>query len=392
MKIVVFGVRYSPNLGDGVISDCLLHVLQKHFQARVKDVSVVSADLAGRKTFDNEKVEVRAKLLPTLVKLPGFLRKPIIFSYLWLQYHTKLKPYYQKILKDADHIFIGGGQLLSDTDLNFPLKIFWVSRLARRLGVRVSFIACGASQNWSLLGRYLFRASMVNENVVSISCRDAHSIEAVKSYLPEQTIHWQLDPAIFSAEVYQLCDKKAKGTMVGIGFAGFSNLAYSGDGVMYQQEYWFETVHEVIRVLNQRKTKVFLFTNGAAEDEQCLGEFEAYCHGTGLEYERRPRPASPEALVKTISLADCIVAHRLHANIISFALNIPSIGFGWDKKVTSFFAQIDCADNCFEADYNAHLLLAKVDKALSDSGEARLAKLETLKNDFLHTLTASLHL
>lgn len=31
------------------------------------------------------------------------------------------------------------------------------------------------------------------------------------------------------------------------------------------------------------------------------------------------------------------MAHRLHANIVAYGLNIPSIGMNWDKKVESFF-------------------------------------------------------
>ena len=47
MKISLLNVKYSPNLGDGIIAECLEHVLLQSDE--VSDVS--SCDLAGRSEF-----------------------------------------------------------------------------------------------------------------------------------------------------------------------------------------------------------------------------------------------------------------------------------------------------------------------------------------------------
>src|SRR5262249_55528605 len=48
-------------------------------------------------------------------------------------------------------------------------------------------------------------------------------------------------------------------------------------------------------------------------------------------------PEHPDELIDLIAGCALMVGHRMHANIIAFALGIPSVGFAWDDKVVSFF-------------------------------------------------------
>ena len=59
-------------------------------------------------------------------------------------------------LDGADMALIGGGQIFSDADLNFCLKIARVSELLEARKIPVAIHAVGVSQNWTRAGKALF--------------------------------------------------------------------------------------------------------------------------------------------------------------------------------------------------------------------------------------------
>ncbi|RYD26520.1 MAG: polysaccharide pyruvyl transferase family protein, partial [Lysobacteraceae bacterium] len=58
MRIVVFNVKYSPNLGDGLLSECL----EEELRSCGDDVSVVTVDIAGRTDYGTSGRNRRALL------------------------------------------------------------------------------------------------------------------------------------------------------------------------------------------------------------------------------------------------------------------------------------------------------------------------------------------
>ena len=65
MKIVLFNVKYSPNLGDGVIAECLEAALRAQTGAEV-----LSLDLAGRTTYGAARHAARGAAIRLLRHLP----------------------------------------------------------------------------------------------------------------------------------------------------------------------------------------------------------------------------------------------------------------------------------------------------------------------------------
>ena len=82
--------------------------------------------------------------------------------------------------------------------------------------------------------------------------------------------------------------------------------------------------------------EVALFTNGASEDH-------AFAHIVASRFPQAKssvrlmsRPLHPRQLVQQIAGFRAVVAHRLHANIVSHALCIPNVALVWDTKVEQF--------------------------------------------------------
>ena len=88
---------------------------------------------------------------------------------------------------------------------------------------------------------------------------------------------------------------------------------------------------------------------------------------------------TPEQLISKISSYDAVISCRLHPSIISFSLDVPSIGIVWNNKVKGFYESVGYEDRIVETDnISADLLIDKVDKIIEEGVKK--------DNDFLITV------
>lgn len=74
MKIVQFGLCYSPNVGDGIIAECLAYAIRQ----RLPGTEVVAIDLSGRQNFGGVTIRNRSMALALLSQLPLWLRQRLV--------------------------------------------------------------------------------------------------------------------------------------------------------------------------------------------------------------------------------------------------------------------------------------------------------------------------
>jgi len=95
MKLVILNVKYSPNLGDGIIAEC--------YEAAVRrlqpGIDVSSCDLAGRTAFGGGLNRSRQLVLDVLDKLPGGVRQMVVTAILKRLIKRSLRAHYQSCLE-----------------------------------------------------------------------------------------------------------------------------------------------------------------------------------------------------------------------------------------------------------------------------------------------------
>ena len=111
MKISLLNVKYSPNLGDGIIAECLEHALSQSDE--VSDVS--SCDLAGRTEFGKGLNGSRQKIRRVFSLMPKGIRQFFMSCVLKALVKFKLRQHYADTLRGSDCVLIGGGQLIRVT-------------------------------------------------------------------------------------------------------------------------------------------------------------------------------------------------------------------------------------------------------------------------------------
>lgn len=341
MKVTLLNVKYSPNLGDGIIAECFEHGL-----TQIPGIDQVeSCDLAGRLDYSTSSNKLRQTVRSLLDKLPKPIRRVCSIAILRQLVASRLRHHYKKQLKDTDVAVIGGGQLIADAELNFPIKIYEASVAARKHNAQLAIYGVGVGSAFSKTGKSLFKKAF-SDGLVSVNVRDELSANRWTKVFGGMQSNRVWDPGILSDKVYGAPNKApSEKRVIGIGVTQPATLNLHADNKSkrMKQSDWIKFYQRVISDLRAQGFVVELFTNGAQNDQIFAGQIlNAWMRDNGETDEVRvtDAPTTPKELAHLIAGYDAIIAHRLHANIIAFSYRVPHVGLGWDSKMDGFFQAI----------------------------------------------------
>lgn len=340
MKIALLNVKYSPNLGDGIIAECFEHALS----VRPSVAEVTSCDLAGRTQFGDGIDCSRQVIFSILDLLPGKVRE-LTFAFLLRRViASKLRAHYATTLSGNEAVIVGGGQLIADTDLNFPLKISAALNELPANNTTLALHGVGVAHGMGKKGRQLFDDAF-KSNLVAANVRDRRSVERWNQQFDQPEAQKVWDPGFLSSEVYGAAKRKERARpCVGIGIthpATLSRHADSKSSILRAKD-WIAFYKDLVADLSAQNCDIDFFTNGASDDASFAAKiYKAVSdlNTPGVKVTLSDTPRIPAELAHTIAKYDAIVAHRLHANVIAYSYGVPHIGFGWDSKMQGFFEE-----------------------------------------------------
>lgn len=377
-RVVVVGEALSPNLGDRVIADCLRHIVA----SAVPDAIVESLDLSQRTSENAQHVQANGLVGSVQTILNGRLVNSAISrgilsvstrNYIsWRANRRRRRRWLREVFSGAEHVLIGGGQLLADNDLDFPLKILDVAEVAASLNIRWSYVGCGVGNSWSSYARHLFSRAV--RGCTGITVRDAESAARLRRWIPEldARLCTTFDLALNCAEVYDI-QPRAK-TAVGLGVTAPSILRrhaaeassqLSNDAVY---RFWVEGARRLIA----SGYKVCLFTNGHEADQKFA---EQVREGLSGDVQLKSRPVSARQLIEMISSFSSVIAHRLHSCVIARALSVPVVGLVWDDKISHFFDQCPDVGFCLSTEGSSWNQIEQLLAATPKKNESALAQM-----------------
>lgn len=320
--VVVACEVFSSNVGDGVIAETTKHLIESHFP----EYCVHFLDISGREnptassTQTGEKIKILADNAWSNVLRSLYLRK---------HYHHK----WSQLIKDADYVLIGGGQLMMDNALNFPLKMEIISSITVKHHVPMQVFAVGVGSKWSPAARYLFKK--VSSTADSISVRDELSHHYLRQHLPKLQIDLAMDPALFASELYP---KRPSTQLIGLGVMTVAQLNRYAQETKLTEAQLIALWVKIAKNLLKRNMPFEFFTNGDPRDQGFAQKVARTIEiETGIDCRVAPRSTTPEQLVHTIQRYQALIASRLHAHIIATSFAIPSVALVWDTKVRAFF-------------------------------------------------------
>ena len=342
MRLTILNLKYSPNLGDGVIAECLEHSIKE--QPQITEID--SCDLAGRASYGQGLNKSRQPIRAVISRLPKSLRTPALSFALIVLISSKLRGFYRSKLQHTDLVLIGGGQLISDEDMNFCRKIEAAVSSIARPNAAIGLHAVGVARHFTPKGLSLFQRAFAKQ-LSLVNVRDSKSIERWHANFETPIAEKVWDPGFLASDLYGTPESPArKRPLIGIGITNPDTLALHHDGsspALSRDGYLEYFVNLVARSIHH-ELDVELFTNGAFDDqtfaEQVLEAYRQQAPGSHDRVRLAKRPTTPKELSLTIANYDGLIAHRLHANIIAFSYEIPHVGLGWNSKMEGCFSEI----------------------------------------------------
>ncbi|WP_420335679.1 polysaccharide pyruvyl transferase family protein [Roseibium sp.] len=346
MRLRVFNVKFSPNLGDGLLSECLERALVDH---GADPDHTYSVDLAGR-THYTEGSSRRANVLATLEALPAIVRTNLLRPLLIYKAETVWRPHYKKQLRNCDAVVIGGGNLFTDMDLNFPTKLASVLSLAAQRQLPIAIYGVGVGAKWSSAGIRMVSRALSEADVRFVAVRDEASRANFLSNFGaayKGDVAVVRDPGLLIARYVASPDTNEQSPTVGVCITSALAVRYHSAVEISDTELanWYLGL---LTELESRGIKSKLFTNGSPEDvdyaTRHTTQWNGFVDGGGVF-----KPSTPEELARFVAGTSAVVGFRMHALIAAASYGRRVAALRWDPKLDAFMNSIGRSDRLFSA-------------------------------------------
>ncbi|WP_426237942.1 polysaccharide pyruvyl transferase family protein [Pararhizobium sp. DWP1-1-3] len=339
LRIRLFNVKFSPNLGDGLLSECL----EKALIALGASEDTWSIDLAGRQAY-GDGLTGRLQIMSALDRMPKWLRRHVIRIPLAIQAYRKWHPHYATCVEGANAIAIGGGNLISDIDLNFPTKLTLAIREAERLQLPFVVYASGVTPDWTARGTGMMKKAFASPFLRGVFVRDHDSKILWDEKLGEASGFKAIvvrDPGLLASDFISPSRLFASERPVaGVGVMSHIAIRYHADNApdpAYLENWYVDLVGGLV----EKGYHAVAFTNGSPEDVVYLAKLRPRLQAIAGDAISFPVQDTPSELCAIISSLDVLVAYRMHAVIAAYSFGVPAVGLAWDRKLRSFMTSVN---------------------------------------------------
>lgn len=376
-KIILAGLINDTNIGDLVIYDNTKFLVEKALkELNIVDYEIDSIDLTGKSKetkketydFDNNK-KVRKDFFKKIIA-PELKTKLRYLKHRFFINNKKideeLTEYYEKSLKDADLVIFVGGGIIKYLYQDFYRYISLIINICEKNDIDVIINSAGIEGYSKKNKRCQRLKKALNKDCVkTVTTRD--NFELLKNnYIENENIiiGKVADPAVWSYEVYNKnIDLNKKGV---IGLGVIRPGIFKDHGIDFNEEKQLKLWSNIIKELDKKGYSWQLFTNGLKDDYQFAEKILKYM---SIEDESKlvDMPRDGGELINIISKYKGVIAARMHANIISYSLDIPSVGIVWNDKLKMFGENIQVEDRfvTFE-NFNAKCIVEKLEEGLKN--------------------------
>lgn len=295
-------------------------------------VQIINRNLGDQVIADNTEYLVRQAL-------------PRLTSRHYVLQHYDIQSEDYELVKQADLILFDGGGLIKYRQEQFHSYIPQILDVAQEYGIPVYFNSVGVEGYDGADERCIRLAQTLNYDCIKgITVRD--DLETLRrDYLKNSSSFTAatVDSAVYTPQVYGI-QKDEHAKTIGLGLVRWRIFEDYGI-TQVTKEFQLDLWQGITRELEARGYQWKFFVNGLRSDYDFAVEVLQYM---GLEAEASrllvPRPLESRELVETIASFAGVIACRMHANIIAYALGIASVGLVWNDKMVFWGERIGCPE------------------------------------------------
>ena len=334
-KIVLAGFPSVKNLGDPVLFESTEYLIKDVLRNVPYPIVVERLDLLGGKVGLKQ---LTGKIINRLYDRIGDQKERQLRSHYAIKeliYGLLLREHFEKAVKGSVAVVVAGGGLIKFKYESCDYRLIMLIKIASKHNIPVYLNAVGIEgYSDSDLRCQELKKHLNSEVVKVITTRDDISLLNDK-YVTNTRIKTTrvADSALWSDKVYGLT-KNPKSETVGLGVVR-GGIFYD-NGIDFSEGELLELWVGIIRELDIRGIMWKIFTNGLEADSQFCDLLLKRLNKTEDKESLVEIPRSPSDLVRIISQFNKVLACRMHASIIAYSLNIPSVGLVWNDKIRMF--------------------------------------------------------
>ena len=274
----------------------------------------------------------------------------------------------------SDIVFFAGGGIFGLSYLNFFEYVDVILQVAEDNEIPVIFSSLGINNmNATKENEHRLAEMLKRSCIKSMSVRD--NLELFRHYARDCDFEIVpvCDPAVWAKYVYGReiqrvrAGKNENGCKI-VGINVVRGGLFKDNGKSWtlgtEEKYLFE----LKRMLEDEGIDIRFFTNGLTLDDNTLNYF-ARKHE--IPDEQCIYPHTAREAVEAVAGFDAVIAIRMHASIISYALEIPSVDLMWNEKISFFYKDIGYPDRALPLEEcTPELVFEKAKMLLADTGYA----------------------
>ena len=344
-EVAVFGECDTSNLGDRAIHrEVVRFFAECGWRTRSYGLgSLAPAEARGiaePPSFAARRASDAARSVPPTVKRP--LRE--------IRQHYRMAQILRPLSR-AQMISVGGGALLTDTNLHFPQSLAVLAKSARLLGKPLLCLGCSVEGAWSARGEEKVRKFL--DACTVIAARDDATASRVAAVVG-------LPVSVFG----DFCLTEAQMLTAGRRDHPREALALNvcqhlGPWSAQQQQYEDALVavaHDLARrPAGRGRRTIRIFTTGLPEDAIAAQRvFERF----GGHRAELHLPATLEQLESMLAASALVIACRLHGAVLALAGGAATVGFSPAPKVHNYLSTMGLGQYCFDVNEGARLTRA----------------------------------
>lgn len=336
-QVVVFGEIYSANVGDGLIFNSIKAGLE------ARGIRAIPADLSLRTEYtpaigieDRSEVGMARTLARTLTRRSLSVRRFITVASWIGSGRQRFIDRYTPLVRASDGVVIGGGQLLTDRELAFPLRIREIVAIAKAERKPLAIFSCGADTRQGVVARRFLHDALRYARHVSV--RDEASQRFLAGLEIGKVVQLSPDIAFMTPQPKAASDRN---DTVGINIMPYNTLmSFAPHGTKLREpearRFWNVLVERCLA----EGWKVALVTNGDPRDGEAAKKiYETFKDRPAVSL--KPPPSDPAELLAQLNDFRALVACRMHAGIAAYTLGKTVVPMGWDSKVRGVWSAAD---------------------------------------------------
>ena len=383
-KIAITGLKYEWNLGDEIIYETVEYLIKKYLcETNQENAIIVHSDIRS-KIERNAYYKLSDKYLrfrdKVLEKIQTYEKEKNINAYYYqlrfLKKYAVLSEYYEDKIGKVDVIIVSGGGLIKYKyeGLDYILENLIYYAQKKQIPVLINAVGIEGYDEQHF-GCQLLKKYINQSCVKMITTRDNIALLQGK-WLENKEIDCELvgDPALWVHEVYGISKKESK--IIGLGL--IRGEIFKVNGIDYDEEKFLDLWEDIVYEIKKRGYEWKLFLNGKERDMKFA---DALLSRLGCEKEKVLLvPESGKELTAVISEFKAVIACRLHAAIVSYALDVPVVELVWNEKQKHFGRIIERPNNFIEVEqFDAKKIINQLEYAMESGYDEKLRK--KLKQD-----------